>query len=65
LEIPGVTFESLQSFVEFVRTLGAWEKEHATLDNVLEFILDSHLSGNNLDARNFKKWKARQSSAEE
>lgn len=57
LELPGERVDTIESFVEFVRTLGAWEAENASLDNVLEFIVESHLSGSSPEARDFKKWK--------
>lgn len=60
LEIPGERVETLHSFVEFVRTQGAWEADNASADNVLEFIVEAHLTGNSPDAKAFRKWKTSQ-----
>ena len=62
VELPGELLDELDQFVEYVKTLGEWEADNAVRDNVLEYIVQAHLSSNRSESVNFRRWRANEGS---
>jgi hypothetical protein len=54
-QLPVDLVGKLEQFVEFVKTQGEWEKEHATTDNVLEYIIEEMLNSTSREMVAFRK----------
>lgn len=55
LELQGELLDELDVLVEYVRTLDG--QEHANRDNVLEYIVEAHLSSSRSECVEFRKWR--------